>query len=674
MPAYFVRGHIFGQQAMEKISRIPLLGFSVGLLLCIVSMSGTCSEDTPAVINDEAGIRNLISYDNGEIPVESFFKNPEKTAYTISPNGEYIAYLAPYNNRLNIFIRSTGDDAPRRLTSETDRDLSAYLWKNNNTLLFIKDNNGDENYKLFSVTTEGVTKQITDLDGVRINIIDVLPDSEDEVIISMNKDNRALFEPYRVNIQTGALHKLAFNNNLKKPITQWLCDNKGNVRIAVSVEQGTITHLLYRNHPDSAFHSILSSNWKDMVQPMFFDSDNYHIYALSNLNRDKAALVRIDPADPQHPELIFEHPEVDIWWAESSRRRKVLTAYYFITDKKNTVFTDPKLNSCYEYLKTQLPNKEIYFSSIDDKEENIIVRTYSDVSPGRYYLFNAVNHQLDQLAILNESIQSEEMSPMQPISFNTRDGLTVHGYLTIPIHSEGKHMPLVMIVHGGPMSRDMWGFKPEVQMLASRGYAVLQINYRGSWGYGKAFSESGFKQWGRKMQDDLTDGVNWLVQQGIADPERIAIYGSSYGGYAALAGLTFTPDLYACGIDYVGPSNLFTLLANLPAYWEPEKEMLYEMIGHPVKDSALLAEVSPVLHADKIVAPLFIAQGANDPRVTELESQQMVDALLNRNIHVVYMLKENEGHGFRLEENRLEFYKAMCGFLALHMPAIRVNP
>lgn len=659
---------------MQKTNHINFFGFSFILLISVISIYGTCSKDAPAVINDEAGIHELISFDNGKIPVESFFKNPEKTSYTISPNGKFIAYLAPYQNRLNIFIRDIDEETPRRLTSETDRDLSYYLWKNNNTLLFVKDDNGDENYKLFSVNTEGETNQITDLEGVRINIIDELPDSENEVIISMNKDNPALFEPYKVNIKTGELKKLAKNTNLKKPITQWLCDNSGNVRIAVSVEQGTITHLLYRDNPDSVFRSILISNWKDMVQPMFFDSDNIHIYALSNLNRDKAALVRIDPNDPENPELIFEHPDVDVWWAENSRKRQVLTSYYYITDRKNTVFTDKKLNGYYEYLKTQLPNKEIYFSSIDDNEENIIVRTYSDISPGRYYLYNTLTNKLDLLAIINESINSDDMSPMQSISFKSRDGLTLHGYLTIPKNSNGKEIPVVMMVHGGPMSRDMWGFKPDVQMLASRGYAVMQINYRGSWGYGKSFTEAGFKQWGLKMQDDITDGVNWLIQQGIADPNRIAIYGSSYGGYAALAGLTFTPDLYACGIDYVGPSNLFTLLENLPAYWEPEKEMMYEMIGHPVKDSALLASISPVLHAENISAPLFIAQGANDPRVTVLESQQMVEALHNRNINVVYMLKENEGHGFRLEENRLEFYKAMCGFLATHIPAAQIKP
>lgn len=655
----------------------PNISFSgLGLLFFIsaLSINGTCEKKTPVVINDEKGIQELISYDQGSIPVEHFFKNPEKTSYTISPDGMYIAYLGPYENRLNIFIRGIDEDLPRRLTSETDRDIGYYLWKNNNTLLFIKDNSGDENFRLYSVTLDGKTQQITKQDGVRINIIDELTDSDDEVIISMNKNNPALFEPYRINIKTGELTKLAENTDLKKPITRWMCDNNGSLRLAVQVEQGTITHLMYREDQNMPFRSIIKSNWKDMVEPMFFDADNKHIYALSNLNRDKAALVRINPEDPDNPEIIFEHPDVDVWWAEYSRKRKVLTNYYYVTDKKNTVFTDEKLGGYYSYLQTQLPGKEIYFSSMDHNEQNIIVRTYSDTTPGRYYLYNALTQKLNMLAVLNESIRSDEMSPMNGVTFSSRDGLTLNGYLTLPKNSNGKDLPVVILVHGGPMTRDLWGYKPEVQLLASRGYAVLQVNYRGSWGYGKSFAQAGFKQWGRDMQNDLSDGVQWLIDNGIADPDRIAIYGASYGGYAALAGLAFTPDIYACGIDYVGPSNLFTLLANLPAYWEPEREMMYEMIGDPIKDSSLLASVSPVLHAENIKAPLFIAQGANDPRVTELESQQMVDALRNRNINVVYMLKENEGHGFRLEENRLEFYKAMCGFLFMHMPAQKVKP
>jgi dipeptidyl aminopeptidase/acylaminoacyl peptidase len=261
------------------------------------------------------------------------------------------------------------------------------------------------------------------------------------------------------------------------------------------------------------------------------------------------------------------------------------------------------------------------------------------------------------------------MADMNPITYTTRDGLTIHGYLTIPRGSEGKNLPLVVNPHGGPTARDNWGFNPEVQLLASRGYAVFQMNFRGSAGYGRSFMEAGFKEWGKKMQDDISDGVQWLVSEGIADPKRVAIYGASYGGYATLAGLTYTPELYACGIDYVGVSNLFTLMNTIPPYWEPLREMFYEMVGNPKEDSLHLREVSPIFHVDNIKAPLFVAQGANDPRVKKAESDQIVEALRARGLDVPYMVKENEGHGFQNEENRFEFYKAMLGFLKQHLPS-----
>jgi len=256
---------------------------------------------------------------------------------------------------------------------------------------------------------------------------------------------------------------------------------------------------------------------------------------------------------------------------------------------------------------------------------------------------------------------------MKPIQYISRDSITIHGYLTLPVGVKAKNLPVVFNPHGGPWARDYWGFNPEVQFLANRGYAVLQMNFRGSTGYGKNFVNISYKQWGRTMQNDITDGVKWLIDQGIADKNRIAIYGGSYGGYATLAGLTLTPDLYACGVDYVGVSNLFTFMNTIPPYWEPMREMFYEMVGHPVKDSIWLAEVSPVLHADRIKVPLLIAQGANDPRVNKNESDQMVEALKKRGITVEYMVKDNEGHGFRNEENRFDFYRAMEKFLANHI-------
>lgn len=639
-------------------------------------ISNCTNAKNPIVVNDSIQIQNCISYDRGSIPVEAFFENPEKTAFTISPDGNFIAFLGPYESRLNIFVQDADMAAPPvRVTSTTERDITYYFWKNNNTLLYIKDSGGDENYKLYAIDRNGTNKRdLTPEQNVRIEIIDELRNFPDEVIIAMNKNNPALFEPYRLNIKTGEKKQLAHNKDMANPITMWKADNEGKLRMAVSVEKGTKTHLLYRDSEEAPFRSLLVSDWKEMVEPLFFDENNKFIYALSNLNRDKAALVKIDPNNPQHPEIILEHADVDIMYAERSPKNHNLISAYYATDKKHLIFFDEEVKKVYAYLSEKFPGDDIYFNSINDNENHFIVRTYNDKTPGDFYLFHADENVIKHLATVNPNIQKEKMSAMSPVAFSARDGLPLQGYLTIPEGSKGKHLPAVILVHGGPTSRDYWGYRADVQLLASRGYAVLQINFRGSYGYGKSFTTAGFKEWGKKMQDDISDGVQWLIDSEIADPERIAIFGSSYGGYAALAGVTFTPDLYTCGIAYVGPSNLFTLLNNLPSYWEPEKEMLYEMIGHPVKDSLLLYNASPVFHAENIQVPLFIAQGGNDPRVNKIESEQMVDALRNNNVQVVYMLKENEGHGFKLEENRLEFYQAMIGFLQQHMPPEDYKP
>jgi dipeptidyl aminopeptidase/acylaminoacyl peptidase len=324
----------------------------------------------------------------------------------------------------------------------------------------------------------------------------------------------------------------------------------------------------------------------------------------------------------------------------------------------------------YQTIESQLATKdEIVITSTNEAEDRFIIRTFSDRTLGNYYYYDTKLGKVEQIAEVSPWLKKEHLAEMKPIQYTTRDGLVIQGYLTLPKGREPKKLPVVINPHGGPWARDVWTFNPEVQFLANRGYAVLQMNFRGSTGYGRKFWEASFGQWGLKMQDDITDGVNWLIEQGIADPKRIAIYGGSYGGYATLAGITFTPDLYACGIDYVGVSNLFTFLGSIPSYWEPYRKMLYEMVGDPNKpeDKKRLEATSPVFHVQRIKAPLLIAQGAKDPRVNKNESDQMVEALRKRGVEVQYILKEEEGHGFNNEENKFEFYRAMEEFLAKHL-------
>ena len=366
--------------------------------------------------------------------------------------------------------------------------------------------------------------------------------------------------------------------------------------------------------------------------------------------------------------MLFAHPDVDVYHLMKSDKRKVITGAAFTTDRRSYHFFDSQREKLQRDLEKRLPKDyEVAVTHMSRDEAKVLVRTYSDKSRGSYYYYDRTNGDFKKLADVSPWLKEEELADMKPIKYQSRDGLTIHGYLTLPKGVEPKNLPVVVNPHGGPWYRDRYGFNPEVQFLANRGYAVLQMNFRGSTGYGRKFWEASFKKWGKEMQNDITDGVHWLIKQGIADRKRIGIYGGSYGGYAVLAGLAFTPDVYACGVDYVGVSNIFTLLQSIPPYWELGREMFYAMVGHPEKEKELLRAASPVFHADKIKAPLFIAQGANDPRVKKAESDQMVAALKKRGINVPYMVKNNEGHGFHNQENRFDFYRAMEKFLAKHL-------
>ncbi len=599
-----------------------------------------------------------------QIPMRDFFKNPEKAYFQISPDGNYISFTQPYEKRMNIFVQARGSNEAKRITSITDRDLSEYFWKGNERLLYFKDFGGDENFHLFAVDRDGKnTKDLTPFDSVRVMLIDDLKDHETDVIIGMNKRNREIFDAYKLNTITGELTLVAENPG---NITGWLTDHDGRIRIAITTD-GVNTSLLYRENEKDSFKVILTTNFKESFSPLFFTFDNKNLYAASNLGRDKVAIVKFDLASAREIELIYEHSEVDVDGMTYSRLRKVTTVISYTTWKTERKFLDKETEELYKKLQKQLPEYEV-FITFNNKNENVFtVRTISDRTLGSYYLYDKSTDKLTKLADRNPWLNENDLAEMKPISYKSRDGLSIHGYLTLPKGKGQKNLPVVVNPHGGPWFRDVWGFNPEVQFLVNRGYAVLQMNFRGSTGYGKKFWETSFKQWGKTMQDDISDGAKWLIDQGIADPKRIAIYGGSYGGYATLAGLAFTPDLYACGVDYVGVSNMFTFMKSIPPYWKPYLDMFHEMVGDPSKDSLLFVSVSPVFHVDRIKAPLLVAQGAKDPRVNLNESNQIVEALKKRGIDVPYLVKDNEGHGFANEENRFDFYDAMEKFLAKHL-------
>ncbi|WP_342556994.1 S9 family peptidase [Lysinibacillus sp. FSL P4-0201] len=644
---------------LEKANKIGLFN---GLSLNTEAIS---KQDAVKILNNAKQIKNGSNHEGvKEISVEDFMKNPGNFGYELSPDGNYITFSSAWENRANVFVKKMNDDSePVRVSNSKDRDVAGFYWKDNN-LLYVKDKGGDENFHIYSTTFNGSEeKDLTPYPNVTVGILSGLQGVKDEILIMMNKEDATVFDVYKLNVKTGETTHVAKNPG---NITSWLADRNGNVRIAVASDgvEGTI---LYRDSEKDEFKPFIEMEAGDEVMPLAFSKDNQYIYATSNKGRDKVEVVKYDLKGNE--EVIMSNDQVDVSGVLYSAEHDKLLYGAYITDKPHYQFFDENFEKLFRKIQSKLNvhESELGINDYNKEMTKFIVSVSSDTVYGKYYYYDSTTDELTELATLSPWLNPNELAEMHPISYKSRDGLTINGYLTLPKNKEAKDLPLIVNPHGGPWARDMWGFNPEVQLLANRGYAVLQVNFRSSTGYGKEFLQAGNKQWGLKIQDDITDGVQWAIDQGIADPDRIGIYGASFGGYATLAGITYTPDLYAAAVDYVGVSNIFTLLNTIPPYWETMRNMFYERVGHPEKDKELLTAVSPVFHADKIKTPLFVAQGANDPRVNKAESDQIVEALRARGVDVEYMLKDNEGHGFANEENRIEFYNAMVRFFDSHL-------
>ena len=606
-------------------------------------------------------------------PLKDFFRNPDRGFFRLSDDGKTLGFMQPvalddHPPRMNIHVQALQDGrpvgAPRRLTGETARDISNFFWKGADIVLYQKDFGGDENFHVLAVNAHtGAAHDLAPYPGVRAGIEDDLPDDPDHVLISHNQRDPQVFDVYRVNVRTGAAVLVAQNPG---NVVGWQTDHAGKVRAALTSD-GLETTLLYRDDEGAPFRPLITTDYRTTVSPAFFTFDDRKFYALSNRGRDTLALVIIDPAAPDAEELVYATDQVDLDAAGYSRKRRVLTLAAYQTDKPRRHYFDAHTEALYRQLETLLPGYDVALQGWNRDEDTFIVAAYNDRTPGARYLFQSVTGALHKLADINPSIPEADMAPVRPIQYTSRDGLIIHGYLTLPAGREPRGLPCIVNPHGGPWARDGWGYNPEIQFLANRGFCVLQMNFRGSTGYGRRFWEAGFGQWGLAMQDDITDGVRWLIDQGIADPARIGIYGGSYGGYATLAGIAFTPDLYAAAVDYVGVSNLFTFMNTIPPYWKPLLAKMHDMVGHPERDRERLAATSPALHVNRIRTPLLIAQGAQDPRVNKAESDQVVQALRERGVEVEYLVKDNEGHGFHNDENKFEFYAAMEAFFVEHL-------
>lgn len=606
-----------------------------------------------------------------QLPIEDFFRQPEKTRYSISPDGKHFSWLQPWKEgkgRMNVMVADIDSpDEGRRITGVTERDIGDYGWVSDHHIMYATDSGGDENFHLYlkDINDDKEPVDVTPFKGVRAMVADWLREDPDHILVAMNKDNPQVFDIYKLDLNTHKLDLVAKNPG---NITNWGTDHEGVVRLAWETNGVDIT-MLYRDKEGEEFKPLMTSNFEVENSVVGFTPDNKKLYFISDEGRDKPALYELDP-HTKSKTLIFETDKAwggigGIFWSD---KRKKLTGCWWQNDKQERHYFDDQAKKLFEDLKALRPDREVSIVDRDREETKYIVALWNDRDPGSYWFYDTEKPgELKKLAEVYPWLPTDRMAEMKPVSYKARDGRLIRGYLTVPKDSDGKNLPLVVNPHGGPEARDYWTFNPEVQMLANRGIAVFQPNYRVSTGFGRDFWKAGFKQWGQAQQDDITDGVKYLIEQGIADPKRIAIYGASYGGYATLMGLIKTPELYCCGVDYVGVSDITTLLDSVPEYWKPMREMMKTTIGDPDKDAAMLKEYSPIYHADKIVAPLFIAQGANDPRVIKKQSDDMVAAMKARGVEVEYMVKDNEGHGFHNEENRMDFYRHMVPFLEKHL-------
>jgi dipeptidyl aminopeptidase/acylaminoacyl peptidase len=605
------------------------------------------------------------------IPRKVLFGNPERVSPRLSPDGTRLAWIAPKDGVLNVWLAPVSPqsgvdwDQAELVTDDKDRGIRQFAWAHDNKhLLYLQDTGGDENWRLHDVDlTTMQRRDLTPFDGVQTQLVAIERDFPTEVLIGMNKDDPQLHDVYRLDLTSGELTKEVTNPGF----LAWLADTKLVVRGAFQpMPDGAIVALV-RDSADDDWRELMTIPAEDALttDAVTFSADGQSLLLVSSVGAQTARLVRFNLATGEQ-EVLAEDPEADVSGVRVDPDSREPQIVVVLKDRSEYVVLDPSVADDLTAIRA-LHHGDPAFVSSDDAEATWLVAFTNDTGPVPYFAYDRASRQGSFLFEHQPALSKYTLAPMVPFSFAARDGLTLHGYVTFPPDGPRENLPTVLNVHGGPWARDMWGYDPEAQWLANRGYLCLQVNFRGSTGYGKAFVNAGDREWGAKMQDDLTDAVEHAIAQGWSDPKRVAIYGGSYGGYAALAGATFTPEVYCCAVDIVGPSNLKTLIETVPPYWAPMIAQFHRRVGDPEKDVDFLWSRSPLSRADQISIPLLIAQGANDPRVKQAESEQIVAALTTAGIDHEYMLFPDEGHGFAKPENRMIFYAAAEKFLAKHL-------
>ena len=599
------------------------------------------------------------------IPREILFGNPERARPQISPDGKYLAYIAPdENNILQVWVRTVGQQDDRQLTQDKKRGIRMYFWTfDGEQLIYLQDADGDENWHCYAVNINtNIVRDLTPFQGVQAQPLALDHNFPDEFLVGLNLPDLSKHHVYRVNLKNGAVE---FDTENPGNIVSWTVNTQFQVQAAIAATADGGYDLLYRESQQGAWENLRHWSSEDEGYAVSFSADDKTLYIVGSHDANAQRLLALDLATRQET-VIAEDPEYDIDSVIVHPTDRILQAVSFYRDKQEWQILDQSIAADLAAIAQVRPG-EYNITSRDLADKTWLVAYITDNGPVYYYTYDRATKSSTLLFSNQPKLEELQLATMQPVSYPTRDWLTIHGPLTTPVGIPAKNLPTILLVHGGPWVRDTWGYDPEVQWLANRGYAVLQVNFRGSTGYGKAFLNAGNREWGAKMHDDLIDAVNWLVEQGISDPQKVAIMGGSYGGYAALAGLTFTPEVFAAGVDIVGPSNLITLMQSIPPYWEPMKAMFAHRLGDLETEPEFLKSRSPLFYCDRIQKPLLIGQGANDPRVKQAESEQIVAAMRQSNRPVEYLLYADEGHGFARPENRLHFYAKAEEFLAKYL-------
>lgn len=598
------------------------------------------------------------------IPRDVLFGNPERATPQISPDGKRLAWLAPdKKNVLQVWVKTIGKDDDKIVTADKKRGIRNYGWApDNKTLLYRQDNDGDENFHVYGVDLDaGTVRDYTAFQGVRADIASVERAVPDQILVTMNARNRQLFDAYKLTLATGALVLEATNPGTA---LGYLTDKNLNV---VAAQQSTAdggTEILVRDNAQSPWRSLIKVGPEETLDLLEVTDDGKSLILESSVGADTARVVLRNIATGAD-KVIASSDEVDAGIVVINPNTRVIEAVSFEPGRRTWKVLDPSVKADFEGI-ARLNDGDFSILNRDFAGKTWLIGFTSDRGPARWYAWDREAKKGTFLFSAQPKLDNLQLSPMQPVTIKTRDGLNMHAYLTLPAGLPPKNLAMVLFPHGGPWSRDTWGYRSFAQWLSNRGYAVLQPNYRGSTGYGKKFLHAGDRQWGLKMHDDLIDAANWAVKQGYADSKRIAIMGGSYGGYATLAGLTFTPDYFTCGVDIVGPSNLKTLIGSIPPYWKAFRAVFDARMGNPDNpaDADLVRNASPLFKANQIRRPLLIGQGANDPRVNKAESEQIVDAIQKNGGSVTYVLYTDEGHGFARPENSIDFNARAENFLS----------